>query len=207
MALRSVSLRAQRRSSSSPRRTPLRVRRGQRSWAASLSSNGKIKAEAGLLHLRQRRPACAGLRVSQSPARFGRPPLTQPGLPTKTPDPLRLLTSRARSTPAYGSLLHSRLRGACNPCARRRQTRGSIRRRPSRPPGPRGRRRPRPRRPTPDAISTAAPAPAWVAIAPGPTGTADAADVAQRNRSASVNEKPTPSAPRTRTSPIARVTQ
>src|SRR5438270_12294094 len=49
--------------------------------------------------------------------------------------------------------------------------------------------------PTPEAARAAVPAPAWVAAPAGPIGSAAAAAPAQRNRSASGNEEPSPSVP------------
>src|SRR5207302_5170648 len=61
--------------------------------------------------------------------------------------------------------------------------------------------------PEPDAIRAAAPAPTCAAVPAGPIGSAAAAAPAQRKRSASGNEKPTPSVPRRTKHANARTSQ
>src|SRR5207245_1361672 len=61
--------------------------------------------------------------------------------------------------------------------------------------------------PNPDAIRAVALAPTCVAAPAGPIGRAAAAAPAQRKRSASGNEKPIPSVPRSRKNATARTSQ
>src|SRR5205823_9464838 len=61
--------------------------------------------------------------------------------------------------------------------------------------------------PTPEPISAAPLPPTWVAAPAGPIGSAAAAAAAQRKSSASGNEKPTPSVPRSRKTATALTSQ